>query len=137
MPACDASKNAAQCKASESRFLRLRRGIDHPLPYCFAGVEFVLVRNNHMTAFRQAAGYFGKIQSAKSYANRARLYDSVSYYQGLIDEEGAGRHQKSVLMRASNDVHLASHSDHQIVRRIFHLQHDRVALRRWIGRRLN
>src|SRR5437879_10158554 len=102
MPACDASKNAGQCKASESRFLRLRRGIDHPLPYCFAGVEFVLVRNDHMTAFRQAARYFCKIEGAKSNANRASLHDAVSHHQRLIDEEGARRHQKSMLMCASN-----------------------------------
>src|SRR5881392_2463421 len=102
MPACDASKNAEQCKAAESRFLRLRRGIDHPLPYCFAGMEFVLVGNDHMAAFRQTARHFCKIQGAKSYANRARLHDAVSHHQSLIDEEGARRHQKSILMRASD-----------------------------------
>src|SRR5205814_10426887 len=110
MPACDASKNAGQCKAPESRFLRLRRGIDHPLPYCVAGVELILVRNDHMTAFRQAARYFCKIEAANANANRASLHDAASHHQRLIHEEATRRHQKSMMMYAGNDVHLRSQS---------------------------
>src|SRR5437764_14705679 len=120
MPACDASKNAGQCKAPESRFLRLRRGIDHPLPYCFAGVEFILFRNDHMTAFGQAARYFCKIEGAKANANRASLHDSVSHHQRFIDEEGTRRHLKSMLISSGKEVKHIINIDHLIVCMMIH-----------------
>ena len=108
-----------------------------PLPDRLAGMEFVLIGNNYMIAFPQAASHFCKIQGTKSNLNRTRMHNAAFHHQRLIDKEGSRRHQESILVRAGNDVHLPGHSNHQIVRRIFHLQHNSVALRRWIGRRLN
>src|SRR5437588_4413465 len=137
MGACDASKTAAQYKAAVSWRLRRRRGIDHSLPHCFYRVKFVLVGNNHVPAFFQATGHLCEIKGAKSNPNCARMHNAMVHDERLIDKESTRRHQMSVLMRASDDVHLPGHSHHQIVGWIFHFQHNGVTLRGWIGGGLN
>src|SRR5207237_3132294 len=137
MGACDASKTAAQYKAAASWRLRRRRRIDHSLSHCFSRAEFVLVGNNHVTAFFQAIGHLREIERAKSDSNCARMHNAMVHDQRLIDKDSTRRHQKSVLMSAGDYVHLPGHSDHQIIGGIFHLQYNGVTLRGWIGSGLN
>src|SRR5205823_11467261 len=112
MPACDASKTAAQYKVAASWRLRRGRCTDHSLPHGFAGVEFVLVGDDHVTAFIQAIGHLRKIQRAKSDPDCARMYNAMLHASRLIDKQSACRHQKSVVMRPGHDVHLDFYSRH-------------------------
>ena len=53
---------------------------------------------------------------------------SAFHNQRLIDKKRARRHEKRIFMHPGDDVHFAGHSNHQIVRWLFHLQHNGVTL---------
>src|ERR1044071_9045964 len=131
MRVCGALKIAARYRAAASRSCRWRRQAYNALAHGLASAKLVLVGYDHVIAVYDAAKCLRKIQGAKPHAHRLGMHNSTVHNQRLIDQKGARWHEQRVLMNARDDVHLARHSDHQIVRRLFHLKHDGVALSGW------
>src|SRR5947207_2931456 len=102
MPACDASKTAAQYKVAASWRLGRGRCTDHSLPHGFARVEFVLVGHDHVTAFIQPVGHFRKIQRAKSDTS------SPSIVCTLVRSPSIGDRTSALFIWASNFLVVAS-----------------------------
>src|SRR5262249_41414206 len=88
-------------------------------------------------AFLHTAERLREIESSKSHLHRSRVHNSTVHNQCLIHEKSARWHQKRIFVSASDNVHFAGHSNHQVVRWILHLQHDRVTLSSGIGCRLD
>src|SRR4029077_11082821 len=101
------------------------------------GAKLVLVRHNHAAAVFQTTERLCEIKSSKSHLHRARVHNSSVHNQCLIHKKSARWHQKRIFVGAGDNVHFAGHSNHQIVRWIFHLQHNRVTLGGGIGGRLD
>ena len=150
---CDAENDSAQAQKQCTLAMRQKTqgnvkwgchrafggggAVDHALAHRLTGTKLVLIGNDYVIAFGQATERLGKIQSAKSYVDGSSLHNSPIYHQRLVDKKSARRHEQGIFVNAGNDVHLPGHSDHHVVGRIFHLQHNGIALRGWIGCRLH
>src|SRR5437868_12160078 len=96
MPVCDGSKNATQCEVAGSWFLWRSRRADHSLSHRFSGVQFILVGKNYVSAFRETAHGLREIEGAKSNLHSALVHDAAFHDQGLIDKQGARRHEQNI-----------------------------------------
>ena len=90
-----------------------------------------------MIAFGKAAHCLREIERAKTNLDCAPLHAAVFHDPCLIDKQGACRHEQNIFMSAGNDVHLSGHPRHEVVGRLLHFEHDGVALRFRIRRRLD